>query len=255
MRMRRCSGLSTNISPPSDHHAWPPRHASGSWSSRITRRPASASSAVATSPASPPPTTIDVSLHPGGCSTRRISASAARPTSSWRSSGSRVPSRRWISKPGRRSALAVRVSLLRSHHANTSTAAAVEAIVTAPAASGPGRSTRAAQQHRAGEVGGEQRRHEVRAAAVVLLGGLRRVGLVGRLVGGDRLVLDAVVLGQLAAAQGERGGHEREHRRGGLAGRAAQAAAQRACRRARRRRRRRSRPGSRTGAWRRAACA
>src|SRR5205823_10171232 len=37
---------------------WPPSHGSGSWSSRITRRPASASSAVATSPARPPPTTI-----------------------------------------------------------------------------------------------------------------------------------------------------------------------------------------------------
>ena len=36
MRMRRCSGLSTNISPPSDQNAWPPKSASGSWSSRIT---------------------------------------------------------------------------------------------------------------------------------------------------------------------------------------------------------------------------
>ena len=35
-----------------------------------------------------------------GSPTRRISASAARPTSSWRSSGSRVPISRWISKPG-----------------------------------------------------------------------------------------------------------------------------------------------------------
>src|SRR3954469_21690704 len=55
--MRRCSGLSTNIRPPSDQNAWPPRPASGSWSSTITRRPASASSAVATRPASPAPTT------------------------------------------------------------------------------------------------------------------------------------------------------------------------------------------------------
>src|SRR5215208_6256002 len=52
---------------------------------------------------------------PGGfSSTRRISASAARPTSSWRWSGSRVPTTRWISKPGRRMARAVRDSLLRS---------------------------------------------------------------------------------------------------------------------------------------------
>src|SRR5918994_7442215 len=56
--MRRCSGLSTSMSPPSDQKAWPPKLASGSWSSRITRRPASASSAVATRPASPAPTTM-----------------------------------------------------------------------------------------------------------------------------------------------------------------------------------------------------
>ena len=51
-------GQSTRNSPPNDQNAWPPSVASGSWSSRITRRPASASSAVATSPASPAPTTI-----------------------------------------------------------------------------------------------------------------------------------------------------------------------------------------------------
>src|SRR5687768_8133014 len=56
--MRRCSGLSTNIRPPSDQNACPPRLPSGSWSSRITRRPASASSAAATRPASPAPTTM-----------------------------------------------------------------------------------------------------------------------------------------------------------------------------------------------------
>src|SRR4051794_30797119 len=56
--MRRCSGLSTSISPPSDQNAWPPKLASGSWSRTITRRPASASSAVATRPASPAPTTM-----------------------------------------------------------------------------------------------------------------------------------------------------------------------------------------------------
>ena len=230
MRMRRCSGLSTNISPPSDQNAWPPKLASGSWSSRITRRPASASSAVATRPASPAPTTMtsaSIRLRAGGCSTRRISASAARPTSSWRSSGSRVPTTRWISKPGRRIARAVRDSLLRSHQAKTSTAAAVEASATALPASGPGRSTTLAQQQRAGDVGGQHRRDQVRAAAVVLLVGVGRVGgVVGRLVGGDRLVLDAVVLGQLAAAQREHGRGERDHRGGGLAARAAHAPAQ-----------------------------
>src|SRR3954451_15120499 len=64
--MRRCSGLSTNISPPSDQNAWPPKLASGSWSRRITRRPASASSAVATRPASPAPTTMTSASIPGG---------------------------------------------------------------------------------------------------------------------------------------------------------------------------------------------
>src|SRR3954462_9837211 len=58
MRSRRCSGLSTSISPPSDQNAWPPKDASGSWSTSTTRRPASASSAVATRPASPAPTTM-----------------------------------------------------------------------------------------------------------------------------------------------------------------------------------------------------
>src|SRR5215212_7832627 len=64
--MRRCSGLSTSISPPSDQNAWPPRLPSGSWSSRITRRPASASSAVATRPASPAPTTMASASISGG---------------------------------------------------------------------------------------------------------------------------------------------------------------------------------------------
>src|SRR5215216_8032219 len=64
--MRRCSGLSTNINPPSDHHAWPPKLASGSWSSRITRRPASASSAAATRPESPAPATMTSASIRGG---------------------------------------------------------------------------------------------------------------------------------------------------------------------------------------------
>src|SRR3954451_1348036 len=75
--MRRCSGLSTNISPPSDQNAWPPKLASGSWSRRITRRPASASAAVATRPASPAPTTMTSAsirgrlLHPQDLRERR----------------------------------------------------------------------------------------------------------------------------------------------------------------------------------------
>src|SRR3954451_9352667 len=61
-RRRRCSGESTRNSPPKDHHACPPSDASGSWSTRITRLPASASSAVATRPASPAPTTTTSAL-------------------------------------------------------------------------------------------------------------------------------------------------------------------------------------------------
>src|SRR5215207_982317 len=58
MPVRRCSGESTRNSPPKAQCAWPPSDASGSWSRTTTRRPASASSAVATSPARPAPTTI-----------------------------------------------------------------------------------------------------------------------------------------------------------------------------------------------------
>jgi hypothetical protein len=81
------------------------------------------------------------------------------------------------------------------------------------------------QQRGARDVGGKQRRHQVRSAAVVLLG---RVGgvLVAVLVGGDRLVLDAVVGRQLAAAQREEGGQQRDRRSGGLAADAARAPTQ-----------------------------
>src|SRR5207247_2654303 len=59
-----------------------------------------------------------------------------------------------------------------------------------------------------------QRRHEVRATALVLLAGLRRVLVL--LVGGDRLVLDAVVRGQVAAAQREERRHQAHARNGQL---------------------------------------
>src|SRR6202158_2816110 len=58
MPSRRCSGLSTRNKPPNDQKAWPPRFCSPSWSTTMTRLPASALSVAATSPASPPPTTI-----------------------------------------------------------------------------------------------------------------------------------------------------------------------------------------------------
>src|SRR3954468_3243411 len=77
-RSRRCSGESTRNSPPKDHQACPPREPSGSWSSRITRLPASASSAVATSPARPAPTTTtSVSV----VTRRTLAGRCARPPS------------------------------------------------------------------------------------------------------------------------------------------------------------------------------
>src|SRR6476469_2664482 len=57
MPIRRCSGLSTRKRPPKLQKAWPPRDCSPSWSTSTTRLPRSASSAVATSPARPAPTT------------------------------------------------------------------------------------------------------------------------------------------------------------------------------------------------------
>ena len=63
MPIRRCSGLSTRNSPPKDQNAWPPRFCSRLLVDEHDPRPASTSSAVATSPASPAPTTIDVSIH------------------------------------------------------------------------------------------------------------------------------------------------------------------------------------------------
>ena len=113
--------------------------------------------------------------------------------------------------PGRRSALASGVSALRSDHAKTSTAAAIDASATAPPAAGPGFSSARRSSNVPGEVRGEHRRDEVRAAAVVLLGGLarrRRRLLVGR----DRLVLDAVVGGELAVAQRQQRGRQRDSR-------------------------------------------
>src|SRR5215210_3295484 len=58
MPSRRCSGELTRKRPPNDQNAWPPRLWSPSWSSRMTRLPASVISVAATNPASPPPTTI-----------------------------------------------------------------------------------------------------------------------------------------------------------------------------------------------------
>src|SRR5699024_7718022 len=54
----RCSGESTKNNPPNDHHACPPRDASGSWSNNKTFLFEAAISVVVTSPARPAPTTI-----------------------------------------------------------------------------------------------------------------------------------------------------------------------------------------------------
>ena len=71
----------------------------------------------------------------------------------------------------------------------------------------------APRRHVAHRGRGQHRRHEVRAAAVVLLVCLR--GVLALLVAGDRLVLDAVVGGQVAAAQRQqrRRHAEQRHRR------------------------------------------
>src|SRR4051794_8546646 len=195
--MRRCSGLSTNIRPPSDQNAWPPKLASGSWSTTITRRPASASSAVATRPASPAPTTMTSASIRGGL---------LHPED--------------LGERGAADLELALVGLARADQALDLEPGAAEGargagvrVALAPGEDldgGGGRSDRhgaaghrarpldhAPQQQRAGDVGGEHRRHEVRAAAVVLLVGLGSVGLLRRLVGRDRLVLDPVVLGEL----------------------------------------------------------
>ena len=153
-------------------------------------------------------------FYAGAASTRRISASAARPTSSCSGAG-----------------------LARAHHAlDLVTRAAQQArerrggMALAPGEHLHGEGG-AAQPHRGvggrpaqagaarGQVAergrGEHRRHQVRAAAVVLLGGLGGVGVL--LVGRDRLVLHAVVGGQLAAAQGHQRGGQAQQRDGGLA--------------------------------------
>src|SRR5690606_17518621 len=56
--MARCSGESTKNNPPNDQNACPPMDCSPSWSRSNTFLPARASSVVATSPASPAPTTM-----------------------------------------------------------------------------------------------------------------------------------------------------------------------------------------------------
>ena len=92
------------------------------------------------------------------------------PTSSWRSSGSRVPieplelEARALERRARRG-----VSACRSHHAKTSTADRGRGERDRAAGQRARPLDRAAQQQRAREVGGQHRRDQVRAAALVLL--------------------------------------------------------------------------------------
>ena len=148
-------------------------------------------------------------------SARSISSSAARPTSSWASLGSRVPTARWSSWPGRRSARATRVPRWRSDQAKTSTAAPAAASWTPSCAACPGRSTarrRSAAPARLAASSGARRCEPQRSCS---LAAVARVA-VALLVGGDRLVLDAVVGRDLAAAQREEGGQERQGGHRGL---------------------------------------
>src|SRR6266545_3074872 len=94
MPSRRCSGVSTMNSPPSDQNACPPRLCSGSWSSSITLRPASASSAVATRPARPAPTTMTSASMP-----LRVSYRTRRRQSPRRSESERCSSPTWYDDP------------------------------------------------------------------------------------------------------------------------------------------------------------
>src|SRR5215211_3935086 len=80
----------------------------------------------------------------GAGSTRRISPSAAVPTSSCSGVGSRVPITRWISLPGLRRSRVSRESGWRSPHAKTSTATAALPRPTATSAAGPRRPARRA---------------------------------------------------------------------------------------------------------------
>ena len=128
------------------------------------------------------------------------------PPRAGRSSGSRVPSARWSSWPGRRRACARRVSAWRSDQAKTSTAAAIDDSATAAFGAGPGRPSSRRTSDGPGHVRDEHRRQrfEPQRSCSFAASAASRVLLVG----GDRLVLDAVVGGQLAAAQREQRGRE-----------------------------------------------
>ena len=140
-------------------------------------------------------------------STRRISAIAASPTSSCSGVGSLVAQWRWISRPGVWKASASGSPWWRSLQANISTAIEAPPRPTPARATGPGFSTSRSSSDRAAGREQHHRHDQVGAAAVVLL---RHRGdvLDPLLVGGDRLVLDPVVGGEVAVDQR----HHRRHR-------------------------------------------
>ena len=148
----------------------------------------------------------------GRASTRRISASAARPTSSWRLVGSRVPTRagaRSRARSARASARPV-VALAPGEDLDGDAAVRRARRRRRPAASGaraPGAA--AACPARLEAIIGAIRCEPQRSCSLAASRGV----VVVLLVGGDRLVLDAVVLGELAAAQREQRRGERERRR------------------------------------------
>ena len=111
-------------------------------------------------------------------STRRISCERGAPDLELRPpSGSRVPSTRCSSWPGRRSArAAARAGVALGPREDLDGDAERRQRRPRRCAAGAGPLDRAAQQRGAGEVRRQQRRHQVRAAAVVLLGRVARVG-------------------------------------------------------------------------------
>ena len=118
--------------------------------------------------------------------------------------------RRWISRPGVWKASASGSPWWRSLQANISTAIEAPPRPTPARASGPGLLDQPLEQDGAADREQHHRRDQVRAAAIVLL--RDRGGVVEPLlVGGDRLVLDPVVGGEVAIDEGDEGRDGTDH--------------------------------------------
>ena len=133
---------------------------------------------------------------------------AARGSAPW------SPDRRWISRPGVWKASASGSPWWRSLQANISTAIEAPPRPTPARATGLGPLDQPLQQDRAAGREQHHRHDQVGAAAVVLLGHAGDV-VDPLLIGGDRLVLDPVVGGEVAVDQRDHGGHraDRLHQR------------------------------------------